>query len=324
MQSKKVIGMVGVLSNPAKKITSHNGGWTMVIKSIAEKDFDCEVKIMTDKDDWDQCEMLIVNEGVNYKMGQYNLFGGVTRQILDKLEKLNSFKGKVVNYGEFIDYSEFCEKRKIDFNFTQGIHYKFTFDRNKLVYGDSHAISVYKPSFGIDRNDGKTLFGMLSEGLDNNIRTGLDELIFYAGNIDVRHHILRNYKGNNMEDYLVKTYFEKLQDQLKDLNCKKITLVELLPIEDVTRKIPGTGMYMKTPFCGTWKERSNVVKIFNNLLKDLCKQEDYDLISWPDENSDEYGMLKFEVMEARQSVHLAPHSYYFADEFVYKKQLNLF
>ena len=321
----KQIGMVGILSNPATRINSHNGGWTRVLKSILESS-NYEVKILNEKDDWSQFDELYINEGVNYKKGVYNLFGGVTDAILKKLDMLNNFKGNAWTYGESIDFNDFCIKRKIEYNFTKDIYFRELVNENtkKLVYGDSHSISVFDKGYAISRNDGSTLWGMLSRGLNNLIPLNLDKLTFYAGNIDVRHHILRNTNIQNIDNYLTKYYIEPLTKQLRELGCKQITLVELLPIENESRKIPTTGFYQKSPFWGSWNDRTEVVRCFNKQLRAMCNIEGHNLISWPEEFINANNELKFEVMEARQSVHLSPKNYMFADEFVFKKQLNLF
>ena len=36
---------------------------------------------------------------------------------------------------------------------------------NKLILGDSHSVSIYKPGYCINRNDGKTLNGFLNIGI---------------------------------------------------------------------------------------------------------------------------------------------------------------
>ena len=67
--NKKAI--VGLVSNPAKSLNSHNGGWTLVLRHILKAD------VLTEKDDWDQYDELILSEGINYKEGIFNFFGGV-------------------------------------------------------------------------------------------------------------------------------------------------------------------------------------------------------------------------------------------------------
>ena len=67
--------------------------------------------------------------------------------------------------------------------------------------------------------------GFLNTGLKNYINKDVNDLIFYAGNIDVIFHIHR-FNGRKTVVNLIKRLFE----QLIDLNIDKITLVSLLPI----------------------------------------------------------------------------------------------
>lgn len=303
MNYKKAI--VGLVSNPAKSLNSHNGGWTLVLKNIFKAD------VLTEKDDWDNYDELILSEGINYKEGVFNFFGGVQDSFYIKLEKLNSFKGKVYCINEMIDYNIVCKKRKdlkgLSCNKMPEIISIKNFN-NKLILGDSHAVSVYKPGYSINRNDGKTLNGFLKTGLNNYISKNITDLIFYAGNIDIRFHVHR-FKGRETVVDLIRELFV----QLNNLNINKITLVSLLPIEDESRKIPGTGLYKGKPFFGTKEDRTYYVKEYNKLLKRGALYYGYDLIEW-DFNYDDG--LSFDHMESRQSVHLRPKSYKFLNQLI--------
>lgn len=186
MKNKKAI--VGVVSNPVRSLNSHNGGWTLVLKSIYNAD------ILTEKDDWNDYEELILSEGVNYKEGKFNFFGGVQDSFYKRLNKLNNFNGKVYCINEKIDYNVACNKRKelkgLSCNKSPEVLYTKEYN-NKLILGDSHSVSIYKPGYSINRIDGKTLNGFLKIGLHNFITKDTNDLIFYAGNIDVRFHVHR-------------------------------------------------------------------------------------------------------------------------------------
>jgi hypothetical protein len=304
MKQNKV-GLVGLVSSPSKSLNHHNGGWTLVLKSM----FNAEV--LTEKDDWDLFDELIVSEGVNYREGIFNFFGGVQESFYIKLEKLNDFKGKVYCVNESIDYNELCSKRKELkerklFCNKLPVVIKLNEFSNKLVLGDSHSVSVYRPGYSISKNDGKTLHGFLKLGLKNYIPDKVDELVFYAGNIDIRFHIHR-FKGRESVVDLIRELF----NQLEHLKLKKVTLVSLLPIEDESRKLPKTGLLNNKPFYGTKEDRTYYVKEFNKLLKRGALHYGYDLIEW-DFNYDKG--LSFDYMESRQSVHLRPKSYKYISE----------
>lgn len=297
--------IVGVVSNPVRSLNSHNGGWTLVLKSILNAD------ILTEKDDWDIYDELILSEGINYKEGVFNFFGGVQDSFYIRLNKLNNFKGKVYCVNDMIDYNVVCKKRKelkgLSCNKIPEI-INIKNNTNKLILGDSHSVSIYKPGYCINRNDGKTLNGFLNIGIKNYIPKNINELIFYAGNIDIRFHVNR-FKGRETVVDLIRELFKQLQE----LNLNKITLVCLLPIEDESRKLPGTGLYKGKPFFGSKELRTYYVKEFNKLLRRGCKHYGYDIIEW-DFNYDEG--LSFDDMESRQSVHLRPKSYKFINELI--------
>lgn len=315
------IGMIGVISNPVKSLSSHNGGWTYACKSIIENKFNCEIDILTEKEDWDLYDTLIINEGVNYKEGVYNFFGGVSQKQIDKLVKYSKFKGKVYFINEPIDYNDVCSKRKelhdlnIPLKKANPIELSNCF--SKLILGDSHSISVYKPGYSISRNDGKTLHGFLKEGISNYVESLTDELVFYAGNIDVRFHIGRQMTpSNSIEDLCF-----KLEQQLKELNLDKISIVGLIPTENESRKIPGTGKYKGENFFQSREERQFYVKHFNRCYKEMCERNNWTFLEWDFDYEKE---LPFEKMEARQSVHLRPSSYMFANEFINVETNTLF
>ena len=94
------------------------------------------------------------------------------------------------------------------------------------------------------------------------------------------------------------------------------SLVQLLPIEDESRKIPNTGLYKGQPFFGGIELRKELRRIANNVML----ESKIELLTWPDYFVDEKGNLKFEIMEPKQSVHIKP-KYYMKEN---QKQFNLF
>lgn len=311
------IGMIGIIGNPVKSLSSHNGGWTRVcMEALKTVDPYIEIDILTEKDDWSAYDALVVNEGVNYKPGQYNFFGGVSDATIAKLEKFSKFKGNIFSINNEVDYNEMCQKRKelIGLRSTKFVIpeiLNIDLISRHLVLGDSHSLSVFQPGCGISRNDGKTLHGFLKDGLKNYVSEDVEELTFYAGNIDVRFHF--HTHGHSEITRLL----DQLEDQLLSLNLGKVNLVCLLPIEDESRKIPGTGKYKGQNFCGGWVFRSMCVRTFNRKLLDICDRNGWNLLDWPYDYEE---ALSFDEMEARQSVHLRPTSYMFAEQLNIEKK----
>lgn len=181
--------------------------------------------------------------------------------------------------------------------------------RNSLTLGDSHALSAWDGEGYIRRIDGLTLNGALKQGLDTLIEPfkGVSRLRVYFGNIDVRHHLCRLYGNQYKEAADVLAY--RYLGALKRTGIENVEVVQLLPIEDESRKLPKTGYYKHKPFWGTWQQRSDTAKHFNWVLENTCPEYGYTLLTWPDTFKNEQGQLRFEVMEKPRSVHLSQDFY---------------
>ena len=298
------IGMIGIVNNLSTRLSSHNAGWTYVTRSALETYFNARVEILDNSIDYQDYDVLVINEGVNYRENVFNFFGGVQDKQIDSLTKFSNFKGKVYCVNMPIDYNLLITKRKelknLDVCFAIPELIDLNKISNKLVLGDSHSLSAYHKGYSISRNDGKTLHGFLKIGIKNYIPKGIDTLVFYAGNIDIRFH-LHKFGKEGINKLLI-----ELEKQLQELNLKSITLVELIPIEDESRKLPGTGLYKGQPFFGSKELRSDLVSYFNINLRYMCSQYvNYKCLSW----DFDYNNFSFDCMEAKQSVHIRP-SYY--------------
>ena len=316
----KKVAIAGVIGNPPQSMFSHNAGWTKTLKSIIEHKCKMDVPIITEKDNWNDYDQILLSEGVNFT-GSFNFFGGVQQKQIDRLKKLYEFKGSVKSLSGLLDYNIPMEKRKelqeYDWKFEIPDQIDILDLSDKLVLGDSHSVSVHKKGHTISRNDGKTLRGFLNKGIENYIPFGTKELIFYAGNIDMRFHMFNPKRSGDYTVHCV-DLISRLEAQLLDLELDKITCVKLIPIEDESRKIPGTGKLDNQNFHGSREERSQAVLLFNDLLESMCKRNSFDILSW---DFDYNYPLSFDHMEARQSVHIRPSSYMFNEN---KNQNELF
>lgn len=315
------IGLTGVLGKPSTRLSSHNAGYTFYAKSRLEEFFKSEVEVieMSEAEDFDA---IVLTEGVNFREGSYNLFGGVSDKLIENLKFLHSFLGKVYSFGpETIDYTGLVQKRISELVFTMPETIKISEDdfiNSKFIIGDSHSLSVYEKGFGLSRNDGKTLHGFLTDGLSHYLpQEELDILRLYAGNIDIRHHICRLF-SEGQEFKAVDRMVEDLENQLSDLTLEgvnSVEIVELLPIENESRKLPKTGYFEDKPFHGSWYLRDRAKNYFNHKLSEMCERNGFKFLKWPD-MSNEFGELDFRFMEARQSVHISPKNYMFKDTFI--------
>ena len=305
--------IVGMLNNIGSSQSHHGGGYYHVMTSILKSEHIVgDLDVNPDPSTWNEYERLYILEGVNYQENVFNFIGGPQPEHRAKLEAMANYKGLAIAVNVPIDLNVFNKRFNIDHQFTAincidfaKLHGGVT---RKLVRGDSHSLSVWRPGFGLDRTDGKTLHGFLkdADSLVEEWNSKYDEVVLYFGNIDLRFHLMRQENPKAAVGELFRRYVEFA----KKLN--NATLVNLLPVEHESRKLPGTGLYLKQPYFGTRQERADLRDTANRILNNSGLKT----LQWPDKWVDEDGMKMFEYMEAKQSVHLKPKYYMFADQFV--------
>lgn len=303
---KNKIGLLGIFNEISTSKIHHGYGYIQTLIVQLESLLDKEVVILNTESDLSDYKYLFIDEGVNFVNKSWNKIGGDFTKTLIKLEKLNNFEGKIFYNAlkEIPDYQHMIEKRKLDATYKQKIFTAIDFISltDKLVLGDSHSVSVHESGFAMNTINGKTMNGFLNESLKMYVPDNITHLRFYAGNIDIRFHFHRLNVDLNQ-------FIDELENQLINLNLKQIDIVQPLPIEDESRKLPGTGLYNGQPFYGTWEERNEIRNNFSNFLEDMCIRNKFTYIKWPSHFVDENNKLKFEIMEPRQSVHIKPIHY---------------
>lgn len=305
--------VVGMLNNVGSSQSHHGGGYYYVMMSILKSEHIVgDLDVNPDPSTWNQYERLYILEGVNYQENVFNFIGGPQPEHKAKLEAMANFKGLAISVNVPIDLNIFNKRFGLDHQFTAintiefaKLHGNTT---RKLVRGDSHSLSAWRPGFGLDRTDGKTLYGFLkdADSLIEEWNNKYDETVTYFGNIDLRFHLMRQSDPKEATKELFSRYVDF------SLKLNNNTIIGLLPVENESRKLPGTGLYLKQPFFGLRQERMELREIAHNIIKTSgCKY-----YIWPDSWIDEDGMGMFEYMEPKQSVHLKPKYYIFSNEFV--------
>lgn len=305
--------MVNVFGKVPNKEYSHNAGWSFVVDDL----IGCDVDYYDGTQDLSDYSHMIINNGVNYREGQLNFFGGVQQFTIDLLNDIrNNFNGKCYTFDHNFSFEDLLKRKEIDNvpDLQVNTVYSDT-KRSNLIVGDSHSISAFPfgERYSISRNDGKTLHGFLKDPMayifKNSEKRKLENLIMYFGNIDIRFHLSRRENPTESTIDLANKYFDFAISCLGF--CDNVKIQGLMPIEDESRKIPKTGQYKGENFFGDWQFRTYLVEVFNSTLK---KRQDQLLRSgvespifmphWIDTKK-----LSFDHMEARQSVHIRPSSY---------------
>lgn len=315
----KKIAIDDVVTTYSSKEASHKSAWAYLLAAQL-KSIGLDAEVINKSGDIHQYDVWLVALPMEFA-GSYNLFGGATDEPALRMQRLLDFQGEVFCLNrEMPDVGAFAQSRmkscspiwaELDI---EGLTQKckdiktldLTLDSNTFVLGDSHSVSVWQPGSNISRNDGKTLFGVLKEGMNSYIPEGTKHLITYFGNIDIRHHLCRQDKPVESVKKLVKNYFE----HLKSLNIEKVSVVKLLPIEFEDRRIPKTGWYKGTPFIGSQRERTQLMQIFNEEVSNLSTIYNMNVIEWPtDWYTTDPKYFADTYMEKPGSVHLS-RAYY--------------
>jgi len=302
-----------MLGNVGTTLNSQGGAYGLIVtRMLKDNHPQDEVIANPDPKDWGSFDILYDCEGVNFVAGSFNIPGGPRPIHKEKMQAIADFKG-VLRFSDIIfDYNKFNARLKIEnvqYPDVNHISWYNTFlsqgfKSKKAVIGDSHALSVWRPKHTLDFTPGRTLYGFLKRESPESYNETFDDVTLYFGNIDLRFHL---YRQQNPEG-ATKELFERYIDFARQL--KNPTLVEPLPIEHESRKIPGTGLYKKQPFFGSRNERMRLRQV----AVDVLRNSGFPLIQWPEEWIDEDGTKMLDILESKSSVHLKPKNYPFLKE----------
>lgn len=128
-------GIIGILNNPATSLNSHSAGMVNIVCKL----FDAQVE--TDYNRWNEYDRLIIYHGVNFKEGQFNIMGGINQEIINRCDCLLRVNNLYSLDG--FQLNDFSKKRKLSFTEVDNIKSITLPEKENLVIGDSHSISVW-------------------------------------------------------------------------------------------------------------------------------------------------------------------------------------
>lgn len=318
------IGIAILVGKFSDRLSSHKSAWPfMLANQLTNAGYNNVNVITTTTEDWSNYDCIILDHGMEFK-GTFNIFGGANDDLYQQLSRLYSGVKMYSMHHDMPDIGELITKRlktgtdlfkTLESRIEEATEICKTIPRidhitktNKLCFGDSHSFSMYTPGCMANRNDGLTLFGAAKRGFNEYVYPWITELTVYLGNIDIRHHLMRQDKPADAVKKLINNYEAELL-KLQANGVKTIEVVQALPIENESRKLPKTGYYKGTPFAGSWSERTELVKQFNKLVDDMCSRNGWQVYEHPEVYTNSLGELSFDVMEKPKSVHLAREFY---------------
>lgn len=335
LQDRPSVGITNLLSNITTKPDSHKGGWARLLKCQLEN-INIQAKILTNSDSLEDFDVIIFDLGAEFS-GSLNMFGGLDEKVFKRLQQIEAYQGRLFSWKHELpslgslagrrSNESTCESYKqtdsgflgrVQEKLNQAGRFDHVYKTKSLLIGDSHTPGVWDPSFMIERQDGRTLYGSLQNKTISKIvkeHDGIEKVKIHMSSIDLRHHICRQEDPEGS----ISKMLDQLGDELNDLRnqgmLKRVSLNHTMGIEDESRELPKTGYYKGTPFFGDWKRRSDLRKFFNSKLDEVCYRfenpggNDFVVSEYPEYFLDKSGKLRFDVMERPQSVHISPAHY---------------
>lgn len=333
--------MTSLVSTPlipiSQRMGSHRGAQGIIYAQMLREDGHDLVANISGQhyiEDFNQFKSLFVYHGNDFT-GTTNLFGGLAKfPYVHNFVNFSKFKGPVYSIGiDMPDYGgmitnimgrtppEKIDPRWNDADFANLARMYHTaskiafLPRKKIVAGDSHTICMYRPGWETNAVQYKTLYGALKMGLEQFVEINLpldqlEEIEFYFGNIDVRHHLCRQPDPIQAARELARRYYYAVRE-IKFTGPKRV--YELLPPENERRSLPKTGYFEGTPFFGSREARNDCRLAFRDELL-RCEREydcEVEVVLWVDKYLiiNDAGELDFKSMEVPHSVHLSRASY---------------
>ena len=314
---KVLVTGLGPISN---KIHSHKAAQGIIYADqLKHAGMDVTINLVNNKIyDYSPYDEVYVYHGSDWG-GSLNLFGGIQAYTnTDFVKALSEYKGTVKSILiEFPDYAKLFQDRLTKANLTWDVNWDNlasmtnaeVVDPNQVrsyknvSFGDSHAISMYRPGWENISVPFSTLHGSINRGFDTFLSKDASYYYIetYFGNIDIRHHLCRFDDPILEAQKLAKRYINEI-NKIGDIYNAEVKVWEPLPIENESRKVPKTGWYKGTPFYGTWQQRTDVRNAFIDTLH--C-----DVYRWTQNLVNEKGELDFAHMEKPQSIHLSRAAY---------------
>lgn len=182
----------------------------------------------------------------------------------------------------------------------------------RVVLGDSHSVARYQSETRLLRNDGLTMHGLLKRGVIPMLQeAGIEKtelLVISAGNIDIRHHLMRQPEPFAAVDTMLDALREQLRAVFIGGIAQEVEITAPYPIEFEGRKLPKTGWYKGTPFIGSWAEREALRAYMTEGM--VSRFGEKRVKQWPKEwflmEPEKYAET---YMEKPRSVHLSPAHY---------------
>ena len=312
--------ITGTFNRIPKKTSSHSYGWARTWS----ENLGVELNHTNE-----YCDTVYLLHGANHVGDALNLFGGYNEQLENsivnflKAKEIISLEKPCPPYGDKLIGRKDVVNKKLMEELSERLANVPTLlqtDLGKpwLTVGDSHSAAYSKPNSAVIKQDGTTLYGQIKSDFayirETVAKAGkIDGVTLSLGNIDIRHHILRNDAD-----------WRGMLDAWKAFGDSVGIPVEYSapwPIEFEGRRLPKSGWYKGTPFFGSQSARAQLVADWIGYMYDIGMDVVAPPVEWYSVDPTQYAE---DYMEKPQSVHLNPMKYRRENWGVVKNTLEMF
>ena len=315
-----------VVTSFSERISSHRSAWprmqACMISDATERDVYPafgNANAVFDNNTW------LISTPMEFKGQVFNLFGGFTQEVRNRIERLLDMDPQNIKaldiapprIGDLL--GDRAAKSGLDFSKTQWdkindvsmceviSHEDFVLDPQRVVIGDSHSIARYRRNSIVYRHDGLTLHRLTQNGVRSYLPSfPVKHLVIVAGNIDIRHHIMRQDDPNISIIKLAKDLHDQLENLKLEGLIESYEITSPYPIEFEGRRIPKTGWYKGSAFAGSRDQRDKIRQTFQSYLNLNVENVFHWPTHWYMMDPEEYAKT---YMEKPGSVHLSPEFY---------------
>ena len=328
---RDVVG--NIFTEVPKNPKSHVRGWALHwAESLGEG-----VGVLGKGDSLEGVDTLYFDHGVNSEPGQMNLFGGITDEIVDRLEQVADTPTlSIVSLDAPMPIEAYVDgltKRMGQTSCSPRLtaalieEFRSRLERDRYCWasqydlikktvcvGDSHSTSYARRGQPVIRRNGLTLQHALTKGyfgqVIGQLPATVEQVTLVVGSIDIRHHVGLTRdpieRAAEMAEMLVE-FADQWPGITFELACP-------VPVEWEGRKIPKTGWLNGRPFTGSLADRQLWTEVFRQTLFEQASFGGEDLPiyvvsppqAWYDMDPEAYAK---QHMEPASSFHIAPPSY---------------
>jgi hypothetical protein len=272
--------------------------------------------VYSSRQPWSNYDVIIIDHGIDFH-GTWNFYSSLTDELYEEIVRLLS---KVKIYSMWItmpDVKQFIDEKasyskskfatlidkadEISKVCSKVITLDCIHNTGKQMIGDSHVISLWQPGWSISRLGYVTLKQTLESGLSSYLLPSTTQVTVCLGNLDIRHHIMRERDPLHEIDTLLST----LEKQLLDLDLDHVTIRYAMPIELEKRKIPPKLIYKGLKYFGSLRERMALVKYFNYRVEEICYNNFWNVYRDPLKLAGLDGVLRHKAMERPEGINIS-------------------